>query len=295
MLSESPSYHYIHEPFNPTVKVPGYTKLNVRYWFEHVHDGNAHRLADDLQRLVDGRYSLLPEQLPISPRTLRRTIRQWKEHRRRQRAGSKPLLKDPVAVFAAEWIAQRFNASIVVSIRHPAAFVSSIKRLGWRIDHAKEFLQQSSLMERYLHPFEADISSSSLKDPIIDQAALTWRLIYHVVRCYQDEHPEWHFVHHEALSLDPDREFGLLAERLAIDYEPAVRNAVLDATSPENPSEIALTTGSGGINTTQSVKADSRANATAWHRRLTAGEIARIRSLVEDVSEHFYDDASWVM
>ncbi len=295
MLSESPSHHYVHEPFNPTVKVPGYKKLNVRCWFEHVHDGNAHHLVDDMQRLIDGRYSAFTEQLPFSPSRLRSTIRQWRAHRRRRHAGSKPLLKDPVAVFAAEWIAQRFNASVVVSIRHPAAFVSSIKRLGWRIDHAKEFLHQESLMERYLHPFEEEIASSNLNDSIIDQAALTWKLIYHVVRCYQDEHPEWHFVHHEALSNDPDREFGVLAQRLAIEYEPAVRSAVLDATSSENPSEIALSTGSGGIKTTQSVKADSRANATAWHRRLSAGETTRIRSLVEQVSEHFYDDASWIV
>lgn len=43
---------------------------------------------------------------------------------------SRPLVKDPFALFSAEWFADNFDAEVIVIVRHPAAVVSSIKRLG---------------------------------------------------------------------------------------------------------------------------------------------------------------------
>ena len=44
------------------------------------------------------------------------------------------LLKDPIALFSTPWLVDRFNVHAVVMIRHPAAYVSSVSRLGWRFD-----------------------------------------------------------------------------------------------------------------------------------------------------------------
>ncbi|MEZ5335099.1 MAG: sulfotransferase [Methanolobus sp.] len=47
----------------------------------------------------------------------------------------RPLVKDPVAIFSAEWLYKTFDMDVFVTIRHPAAFVSSFKKLGWTYDY----------------------------------------------------------------------------------------------------------------------------------------------------------------
>src|SRR5207244_504544 len=44
----------------------------------------------------------------------------------------RPLLDDPYASLAAEWIAAEFDGQAAVIIRHPAAMVASYRRLGYR-------------------------------------------------------------------------------------------------------------------------------------------------------------------
>lgn len=48
--------------------------------------------------------------------------------------GKRALLKDPFAVFSVPWFAKKLNCQIVITVRHPAAFASSLQRLGWNFD-----------------------------------------------------------------------------------------------------------------------------------------------------------------
>ena len=124
--------------------------------------------------------------------------------------GVRPLLKDPIAVFSAEWLAETFGAQVVVLIRHPAAFADSLNRAGWNYDFSN-FLRQPLLMERYLYRFADEIRAAAAQPmDILDQASLLWRAIYHTVYEYQQAHPAWYFVRHEDLSLDPIAEFRRL-------------------------------------------------------------------------------------
>ncbi len=294
MLAEAPGLFYIHEPFNPVVRVPGMPKIPVRHWFEYIHEGNEAHFRGSVSALVAGRFSIWNDIVNGDIRSIRaigRSIRKNRRHKAEVCAGARPLLKDPIAILAAEWLAERYDIDVVVTIRHPAAFVSSIKRLRWPIDHAKEFLSQKDLMDRFLSPYAEEIRASRVTDDLVDQAALTWKLLYHVVDQYRKTHPDWHFVYHEDLSLAPEEGFRALFESLALTYTDHVAAVVKEHSSSSNPSEIEVT--GGKVAMTRTTRVNSRANVTSWQRRLTQPEIARIRGIVEPVSARFYNESSW--
>src|SRR6185369_11076039 len=116
---------------------------------------------------------------------LRNVKEEYQFFLKHRRQGSRPLLKDPLALFSAEWLADRFNMDVVIMIRHPAAFVSSIKKLNWTHPFS-HFLEQPLLMETVLSPFTAEIKEHASKEySITDQAILLWRLLHYVTMNYQ--------------------------------------------------------------------------------------------------------------
>ena len=46
------------------------------------------------------------------------------------RSPSHFLLKDPIACMSSEYLHREFEMDVVIIIRHPAAFVSSLQKMG---------------------------------------------------------------------------------------------------------------------------------------------------------------------
>ena len=40
--------------------------------------------------------------------------------------GYNPLIKDPIAIFSADWLADKYDMNVVVLSRHPLGFISSL-------------------------------------------------------------------------------------------------------------------------------------------------------------------------
>jgi hypothetical protein len=198
--------------------------------------------------------------------------------------GQRPLLKDPFAVFSAPWFAQRLNCKVVVTIRHPGGFASSLKRLGWNFDF-RSLLDQPLLMRDHLEAERADMEAAPADD-IVGQSALLWRMIYRSVHATRQLFPNFKVVRHEDLSLDPVAGYKSLYKFLNLPFDEKVRDTILNSSSSENPTELSK-------KKVHSVKLDSRANMSNWKKRLAPEEIARIRKLTEDVSHLFYADDEW--
>src|SRR5207247_8079602 len=112
--------------------------------------------------------------------------------RETRRGARRPLVKDPIALLSSEWLARSFGMQVVVMIRHPAAFATSLKRLGWEHSFAT-FFDEGRLPE-VLRPYEAEIREQAERPgEILAQAALLCRLLYHAVAGYRDRHPAWVF------------------------------------------------------------------------------------------------------
>ena len=198
------------------------------------------------------------------------------------------LIKDPGLFFSMPWLADRFGPQVIITIRHPASVISSIKRMGWKANF-HNWLDQPLLMRDYLGDFESQLNERirSTRDAIAD-GILLWNMYYTTARKFQEAYPSWIFVRHEDLAIDPVAGFSRLYARLGLDCNKAVESKIQSLTGRGNPVE-------GELNKTWSIKRDSRATTKTWLSRLTAAEIARIREGVANVSDWYYDPEDWAV
>jgi len=195
-----------------------------------------------------------------------------------------PLVKDPIALTAVEWIHKRWQSKNVVLIRHPAAFVSSLLRLNWRFNF-ENFVKQPDLINRFLKSYESDINSPP-KD-FISEASLIWLCTTNIIIEYQKIYPDWIYIRHEDLSYNPIKEFEILFKKLELPYTGKVKRFIQATSDHSNPSEVS---NKGKVHQLQR---NSRENIKNWKKRLTNKEIKKIRDITEHISNKFYSDKDW--
>jgi hypothetical protein len=196
-----------------------------------------------------------------------------------------PLMKDPIALFSSEWLATTFDMNMIVLIRHPAAFTSSISRLNWTHNFS-HFLNQPLLMRDYLAPFEAEIRAfAETEHDILEQGTLLWRIIHYVILQYKERYKDWIFLRHEDISTDPLQHFEYLYKRMNLTMTDKEKKVIEDYSSEDNPTEA--TKGH------TFVKRNSKSNIKSWRKKFTEKELTNLRTQVEEISHKFYSDADW--
>lgn len=216
-----------------------------------------------------------------SPRDPFRITRRWASFALGTVQRRRPLLRDPFAVFSIEWFMRRLDCDVVVIIRHPAAVVSSLKRLGYAFDFS-DLLQQPLLMKERLEPFRPEMEAAlASPDDVVGQGSLLWKMIYDTVSEYRGAGRALHVVRHEDLSLNPLEEYAHLYQRFQLPFSPKARRRITRSTSELNPKEVSL---ANPFHT----RLDSRSNLSNWRRRLHPDEIQRIRALTAEVAVQYY-------
>ncbi|MHC4505780.1 MAG: sulfotransferase, partial [Planctomycetota bacterium] len=230
ILAASREVCYIQEPFHPGRR-SGACRARFARWFTYVCGENESRFLEPLRDTLCLRYDLLGAARAVRsaadvPRFLLRSAREYARLLAYRALGAPPLVKDPIALFSAEWLASRFGMDVVIVIRHPAGFASSLKRLGWTFPFP-DLLDQPLLMRDLLRPFEAELARRAERPgDILDQAALLWRMMHHVIADYRTRHPGWTFVRHEDLSREPVREFEGLFGKLGLGFTKRARDLI---------------------------------------------------------------------
>jgi hypothetical protein len=284
MLAADSSTAYISEPLN-VLHRPGVLRAKVKYWYQYVCEDNEADFLPAFQELLEFDYHLWDEIRSIrSRRDFLRMGRDFAIFYNGLMRGQRVLMKDPFAVFSTDWFAKRLNCKVVIAVRHPAAFVSSLKRLNWPFDF-KDLLAQPLIMRDHLELYRGQIEAA-LQGDSIEQWALLWNLIYRSVHTALERNPDFIAVRHEDLSLDPINRYRELYQKLDLDFTPRVEKVILRSSSSDNPVESPR-------RSIYSVKVDSRATMTNWKKRLTKEEIQRIRELTADVAPLYYSDAEW--
>jgi hypothetical protein len=279
MLALAPGVAYVHEPFNPRFSAGAFDR-----YFTVVTAENEARYEGELERTLSFRYELLTRlRRRHGPKDVARSVRDFARAQRPRRSSARPLLKDPIALLSAEWLAERFGMDVVVLIRHPAAFAASLKRLGWRHSFAT-FLDDGRLPD-VVRPYEDEIRAQA-REPgdTLAQAALLWRLLYNAVAGYRERHPDWVYLRHEDASLDPVGTFERLYAELGLELTAAARAEIARASAPGNPAELS---------TPHDVELDSAASLGRWREQLTEEEVETLRERTGDVWPRFYSDADW--
>lgn len=285
MLAATPSVGYIHEPFNVTHR-PGICSARFPYWFMYITEENASPYLVPLKRTLQFRFDIGAELPAIrSLRHVGRMIKNYKNFALYRFRHAIPLIKDPIALFSSEWLAHAFDMHVIVLIRHPAAFVSSIKRLNWTHNFS-HFLHQPLLMRDYLSPFESEIRAFAQNEHhIMEQATLLWRMIHHTILVYKEKHQGWIFIRHEDISADPLYHFEYLYKSMNLTLTDKERQVIKEFSSEDN-----LTEASRGHTL---VKRNSKSNIKSWQKNFSKQELSTLRTQVEDISHKFYSDADW--
>lgn len=220
-----------------------------------------------------------------STKDIFRSVRDYISFIKNRILKKRPLVKDPIAVFSAEWLAKRFNMDVVVLIRHPAAFAGSLKKAKWThpFDH---FLQQPLLMNHHLYEYRSEIEEySKIDKDIVDQAILLWNLIHHMIFKYRKNNPGWIFIKHEDLSKNPIEEFCNLYNRLGLNFSTDIQIKIKEfslADSSKKESDSFL-------------KRDSKENIWTWKTRLTVDEIKKIKENTYEIASKFYTEEDWII
>ncbi len=197
----------------------------------------------------------------------------------RRRFRQRVLFKDPVAIFSSEWIYRMFDCDVVIIIRHPAAFVASLKVKNWTYDF-NNLWDQKELMKSYLSDY-ADEIRRHVEEPqdIISQGILFWNIYYDTILTFQEKYKdEWIFIKHEDFSLHPMESFTQLFQDLHLEMTDKVKQMIQSSTTAEN----------------ESVHMRNAAeNVHSWKERLTKDEIERIKSGTWKIWKHYYDENDW--
>jgi hypothetical protein len=284
MLAANSRTAYVSEPLN-VLHRPGVLSAKVPYWYTYICEDNEAAYLLPFRELLSHRYHLAAEIRSL--RSLRDLVRMGRDagiFLRGRIFHQRPLLKDPFAVFSLPWFAERLNCCIVVTVRHPAGFASSLKRLGWTFDF-RDLLNQPLLMRDHLEPHRREMQTLAADD-VIGQAALLWAMVYRLVHAARERIPSMRIVRHEDLSRDPVPGFRRLYGELDLPFGPQVERVVLNSSSSENPAELSS-------RQVHSVKLDSRANLDNWKRRLSADELSRVRRVTEEVAHLYYPEVEW--
>ena len=196
-------------------------------------------------------------------------------------------MKDPLAIFSAEWLYKIFNMDVLITIRHPAAFVASLKTKNWVHDF-NHFLQQPELIEDLLIDYVNEITDFAEDQyDIVEQASLLWKIIYSVVyKYYLMYKNEWIFIRHEDLSRDPISEYKLLFQKLDINFTDNIISTINKHSQVNNQMNRKFIKKSH-------ISRNSKNNILKWKNELTKSEIQRIRDIVNPISKLFYSDSEW--
>lgn len=289
VLALAPGAGYLHEPFNTRTR-KGVCDVSFPTDLTYVTRENETPYVGPLRDTLDWRYALAAETRRLrTPRDLARMLRDFAYFETMRRRGARPIMKDPLALFSAEWLSERFDMPVVVIIRHPAAFAASLMAVGWVKFPFRVLRDQESLMRERLAPFRDEVAAAAAGRPEpLDVAVLLWRTMHHHIRLLRRDHPDWIFVRHEDLSLDPAAGFRAIYARLGLDFSTGAEAGVGAYCGTGGPlAKLSL------FGVRRAVVRDSRANVRAWRNRLTPAQVEAVRIGAADVWPDFYAEADW--
>ncbi|MFT7616605.1 MAG: hypothetical protein ACI97A_000229 [Planctomycetota bacterium] len=191
------------------------------------------------------------------------------------------LVKDPIALFSADWLHEQYDLAVICTMRSPWAFVASLKVAKWGFSF-KNLAKQEELMAEF--PSEMVTKMHHLienSDDKIEKWSHLWNLLHHQILSYKERFPSWHFIRYEEVAAEPQKGFAGILNHLNLEMTPAVSKYIDDYTSTKNKTET---------NSTSYQPRDSKKILESWRERLTESEIAQVTEATADLASKLYPD-----
>jgi len=283
VLSSNGQCGYIHEPFNNINKRIHNSPIQIPYQFinAELNQASEHKYSSYLDYFLNPRIRFLYKTLLHFNKADSRYILPGRQVARNFKPFKNSIIKDPFALMSSEWLSNFLSWKIVIVIRHPAAFALSMKMKKWVIN-PKVFVAQHDQTDKFLEDLvELKDSYASVKDKkkdLIGSAIKGWMLLTKVISHYKASHPDWIYVRHEDLSLDPLGKFDELFDILNLDFNNKAKDFIKISTSGES---------------TEGVIRDSKTNIKKWKTQLSSAEINRIKDETANLWPLFYEEKDW--
>ena len=276
IICYSGKYGNIYEPFNPDVSLllPE-NKLTFRY----ICKENENSYLESLNKVMNFDYdlsSLIKDSKNIE--LFKRNLKVYLEFIYFKRKKYIPLIKDPIAVFSADWLAEKYDMDVVVMNRHPLGFISSLLKNNFGFDF-NHFLNQPLLMDEYLEDYAERILE--MKDQInkegknrettIKYGILMWEIINSVILRYKSKHKNWLFYRLEDIQIDTRGFVNGLYSDLNIKIDSSIDKKI----------HYQLT------------KKKSKNKLKSWKNYLSKDEIIEVKKLLQDKAMIFYGNSDW--
>jgi hypothetical protein len=278
MLSASGHLVYVNEPLNPERppgRSPGVLAASVTHRFQYICADDETPWLDAFSGTVALRYHWLAElRRNRRPRDLARMAKYGTAFGMGALRGRRALLDDPFALLSAEWFAGRLGCQVIILVRDPVSFVASWKRLGWTVSF-DELLGQPLLVRD--HPCVERLRSLTGSEDRIAEAAALWRAARQVTHTVAARSAGIRVVGFEQLASAPLDGFRDLYEWCGLPWNRrAARRITTACTARRSRSgDFAWT----GLSRTAFRPMDSRQALSAYRRRLSPDEIARVEAL----------------
>ena len=286
ILALDPDISYVSEPLH-LGHSRGVLSQPVENWYCYICNDNGTQFENAFQKTIQFKYQLWTAiQHLRNWRGAGKVVRDFPIFLASRLLKRRALLKDPFAVISVPWFISALDAQVVIMVRHPIPFVSSLKRLGWsfNFDH---LLNQPLLMRDHLEPFRSEmVRCKQNEKDIVGQGILLWRMIYLLVHQYKSQGLDIQLIRHEDLSQRPLPIFEEIFHKLGIVFSQKIEEKIIISTQTSNPDEVA-------VYDEHAVRLNSLANLKNWKKRLTDLEIERIDTDTRDVVKEFYELGEW--
>lgn len=175
----------------------------------------------------------------------------------------------------AAWIATQYQAQILVVIRHPCGFASSLEPLNWPLN-VNVLLSQEKLMQDHLERFR-DTMRQAGTDKWLTRGAI-WGAVHTVFADQlRRQHSDWHLCKYEDLCVDPVRQFYALSENLGLEIGHNTRDKIRSLSEGD---------GSDAGNT----RRNSATMPEIWRKRMSPGQIDAVTGIVREFGLEYYRD-----
>lgn len=297
MVSFADNVCQLFEPFHPDhSKVFG--SKEIKYHF--IYDGrNDLSMKSYVQGLLKTNYFILNEVFSIREmKDLFRIVFRYLPSKIKCNIFSnKVLIKDPYSFFLAEWLAEKYQFSNVILIRHPGAFVESFTRnKSWdRCTICDSLLAQKEMMHKYdLKEFEGElIRFSAMEREVkkthsegftdkklrLERASLIWNIFAKTYLYYKSNH-DWIFLKYEDLAANPTDSFKKVYYSLGLSFTKEHENKIKKYCSSGNKVKS---------DKFVDLRRDSKSLINLWEKNMTEDDTILIKELTKKYGRLIYE------
>lgn len=222
-LAEVEGCAVLHEPFNFQFGVDG-----VPQWYPKAGTAEERALlAPIFERVVSGKARYRVRRSDDTPlKALARLVSggpdNWTYRRQFRQHPSRIVLKDPFCVRMARWLGEVYGVRSAVLVRHPGAYLNSLRRMSWTIP------------EDAFGGATGDAGSGTAPETLTEacRVARFWAGLYGDVIAQADAAPDHvRLFRHEDLCLDPIGEGERLFAHIGVPFTDAARAYLARTTS----------------------------------------------------------------